>query len=75
MHNVLKVEGSTSLVRDTNSGAILNIDKDEYNLYLARKRTLREQAAKIEQQNSEINSLRNEMSELKTLLKQLIEKQ
>lgn len=63
----LKVEGNSNLVRDTSTGAILNINKDE--ISAARKRKLERR-----QKEQEIVDLKNEVSEIKNMLNKLIEK-
>jgi hypothetical protein len=63
----LKVEGHTNLVRDTNSGAILNINKSEVEIARARKEARRKK-------DKEFEDLKNEVSEIKNLLHKLIEK-
>ncbi len=64
----IKVEGETSFVRDGNTGAILNINKNEINAARERKRQ-----RKIKEQ--ELQDLKNDVSEIKELLVKLIEKQ
>ena len=61
------VEGHSNLVRDTSTGAILNINKDE--ISAARKRKLEGR-----QKEQEIVDLKNEVSEIKNMLNKLIEK-
>ena len=61
------VEGHSNLVRDTSTGAILNINKDE--ISAARKRKLERR-----QKEQEIVDLKNEVSEIKNMLNKLIEK-
>ena len=63
----IKVEGHSSLVRDTNSGAILNINKTEVELARARKEARRKK-------DREFEDLKNEVGEIKDLLHKLIEK-
>ena len=63
----LKVEGNSNLVRDTSTGAILNINKDE--ISAARKRKLERK-----QKEQEIVDLKNEVGEIKNMLNKLIEK-
>lgn len=63
----IKVEGHTHLVRDEESHAIINTDVKQYRLTMKRRQMLRTQ-------KDEINSLKNDMSEIKTLLKELINK-
>ena len=63
----IQVEGNPSLVRDRGSGAILNSDVSEIKRQkeIKRKNLLKEQ---------ELVELKEEVSELKDLVKQLVEK-
>jgi|TARA_B100001094_G_C17838563_1_gene626804 polysaccharide pyruvyl transferase WcaK-like protein len=63
----LKIEGSDSFVRDTESGAIININTSEFD----KLKKIREYKKNKE---NEISELQNEVSEIKSLLKQLLEK-
>lgn len=67
MDNYIKVDGQPNLVRDRNSGAIININTSEFE-----KARLAKQAKK--QREQELQDLKNEVSEIKSLLRQLIEK-
>ena len=62
-----KVDGHSDLVRDPNNGAILNINRSE--LQKAR-------AARIRsfEKEKEFVELKDEVSEIKLMLKQLLEK-
>jgi hypothetical protein len=62
-----KVEGHSDLVRDMESGAVINNDTTAYQNYLAMKNQ------KIKEQER-MENLENEVSELKSLLKELINK-
>ena len=62
-----KIEGNANLVRDTNNGAILNINRNEF----AKAKQARANRYKKEQ---EFVELQNEVSEIKSMLKQLLEK-
>ena len=64
---MIPVKGNPNLYRDENSGAIVNCDNVAYNEYV---NSLRNR----ENQKKEIDSLKNEISEIKNLLKQLLEK-
>ncbi len=64
---MIPVKGNPNLYRDENSGAIVNCDNIAYNEYV---NSLRNR----ENQKKEIDSLKNEISEIKDLLKQLLEK-
>lgn len=67
MKKYLKVEGSQTLVRDTNSNAILNTDTATINAAREAKRFRKSR-------DNEIIELKNELREMKDLIKQLIEK-
>ena len=64
---LIKVQGHRNYVRDKNSGAILNINKAE--IEEARKR----KAERLEK-DKEIESLKNEVSDIKIMLTKIIEK-
>ena len=61
------VEGHSNLVRDTSTGAILNINKDE--ISAARKRKLERK-----QKEQEFDNLKDEVGDIKKMLTQIIEK-
>lgn len=66
----LKVKGDENLVRDSNTGAILNINEQEYLRYRKRKLDmLRERDRELE-----FNKLKNEVKELRTLIVEIYEK-
>jgi hypothetical protein len=63
----IPVQGHPNLYRDESSGAIINYDDLAYNQYV--------NSLNIRQnEKKEIDNLKNEVSELKSLLKQLLEK-
>ena len=64
----LKVEGYGSLVRDTNSNAIVNSSKSEYKIYMARYRAREQQSDELRNACKEINNLKAELREIKTLI-------
>ena len=61
------VEGHGDLVRDTSTGAILNINKNE--ISAARRRKLERR-----QKEKEFEDLKNEVGDIKNMLNKLIEK-
>jgi len=62
---LIKVEGHPNLYRDSNTGAIINKDLNGYDQYLQSSYS-RMNAKK------EIQQLKNDVSEIKSLLKELI---
>ena len=69
----LKVEGHEHLVRDVNSGAIVNTNVTEYQLYMKRVRSREQQGDQIRSAVKEINTLKAELREIKGLLKKVVE--
>ena len=63
----VKVEKNPDLVRDTNTGVILNINKEE--ISAARKRKLERR-----QKEKEFEDLKNEVGDIKNMLTKIIEK-
>ena len=62
-----KVEGHPGLIRDLESNAVINNDKSAYQDYIQ----MREQKLK---EKERLNILENEVGEIKSLLKQIIDK-
>ena len=74
MTEFLKVIGHDGLVRDTSSGAIINTNKTEYEEYKARMREAEERENAISQHTIEINNMKNELQEIKSLILQVLNK-
>ena len=70
----IKVEGHSSLVRDIRSNAIVNTNKSEYQLYMSRIKTREQQGDQIRNAIKEINILKQELFEIKDLLKEVLKK-
>ena len=68
----LRVEGYGNLVRDTNSNAIVNSSTSEYKIYMARHRARNKQSDELRNACKEINSLKAELREIKSLIKGLV---
>ena len=73
MNQLLKVQG-TKLVRDPRSGAIINHDKNGLDEYLARRRGMESQKEEINKVKSDIIEMKQDMTEIKSLLLKLLEK-
>lgn len=76
-----KIEGFSGLMKDTSSGGVVNVDRRSYSEYLKSKtiahRNLQQQKATqntVEDLQREINNIKNDMSDIKTMLVQLIQK-
>ena len=66
MSDLIKVQGNSNLARDRKSGALININKDEFT---------KAKAARLKRKNKEqrFKNLENEVGEIKILLQQLLE--
>ena len=72
--NKVKVKDSSSLYRDTDTGAIINCSDSEYNSYLAEKNRKLKEVFDLETQKKDIDNLKNEINEVKDLLSQVLNK-
>lgn len=68
----LQVEGHRSIVRDTNSGAIISTDKRAYMIHVQRIKEARRSGTDLRNAVRDINNLKQEMMEIKNLLKELV---
>ena len=74
MTEYLKVEGHQDLVRDTNSGAIINRNRSAYEMAKKRAADAQRQRDEIRSATREINTLKCEMHEIKDMLKTLLDR-
>ena len=74
MENYIKVKSDVSLVRDVNSNAIVNQNKDEFDRFLELSQRKYEEKRKIDNMRSDLDSLKQDMDEIKTLLKNIMDK-
>ena len=72
MSDYIKVQGYSNLVRDTRSNAIVNKDKNAYNIAKRRAEEAQRQRDEIRGATREINNLKCEMHEIKDMLKTLL---
>jgi len=75
MSKYLKVEGHDSLYRDTSSGAIINSSETGYKKYMAQRKKLESKSKEFQKQNEEINKLKDDLIDIKNMLRTLLEKQ
>jgi len=68
------IEEHPELRRDPNSGAVVCVDKSLINTRKERKRLRKEQTLKVDNLQSQVESLQNEIGEIKSLLTNLVEK-
>jgi hypothetical protein len=70
--NYLKVEGQNDLFRDPKTNSIINANMSEYQQYLSRRNVKNEEQKKINSLEHEVSSIKNDLDEIKMLLRGLI---
>lgn len=65
-----KIEGISNFVKDTNNKAVLNVDKNALTAY-KKQRSIISNAKNL---TEEVDGLKKDLNEIKTLLNQLINK-
>jgi hypothetical protein len=71
----IKVDGHSNLVRDNRSNAIINTDKKAYDTYKSLKTSKILDKKRIDQIESDLFSLKNDIGEIKDLLKEVLKNQ
>ena len=69
-----KIEGYPDLVKDGTTGAVLSNNDSAYNAVKKRYKVKQLEKDQMQKQEKYINSMREEISELKTMMKTLMEK-
>lgn len=74
MNDYLKVENENSLVRDLNSNAIINTNRSDYDKFLSLSQKKAQEKKEYDELKSDVKSLKDDMSEIKSLLKSIVDK-
>ena len=74
MSGFTRVDGHRDLVRDNNSGAIINRNRSAYEIARKRAADAQKQRDEIRSATREINTLKCEMHEIKDMLKILLDR-
>lgn len=67
----LNVEGYSNLKRDPNTNSIINTNMNEYQEYISRRSTKNQEDQKIYSLEQDFLALKNDIEEIKSLLKGL----
>ena len=68
----LKVEGHGELYRDSTTNSLVNRNTTDYNRYMLQKKTKNEEVEKVDIMEQDLTHLKNEINEIKSLLKELV---
>ena len=69
---IAKVKGHSHLIRDLKSQAIINTDSDAYARYMTRKAKQSKKDDEMRKVVREVNEIKTEMFEIKSLLKEVV---
>ena len=69
-----KVKDNSSYVRDMTNRAILNVDSNGLDSYKIKKRAMQQQKDNINNLTNDVNQLKDEITEIKSLLMRLLDK-
>ena len=67
-----KVEGHSHLLRDSKTNSIINTNMVEYQEYLNRRNVKEDDDQKIQHLESDVANIKNDLSEIKSLLRSLV---
>ncbi len=68
----IKVKDNEHLIKNTKSNFIVNTNKSEYDEYIARRKLKQSENQKVENIERDISTLRNEITEIKDMLRSLV---
>ena len=68
----IKVNGHVHLIRDTKTNSIINNNVSEYNEYISRRDSKLKESQKIQNLESDVSNMKEDLDEIKFLLRRLI---
>ena len=68
----VKVSGHDNLVRDPKTNSILNINMSEYNEYISRRDSKLKENQKVQNLESDVANMKEDLDEIKFLLRRLV---
>ena len=68
----IKVKGHYHLIRDTKTNSIINTNVSEYNEYISRRDSKLKESQKIQNLESDVANMKEDLDEIKFLLRRLI---
>ncbi len=74
MNDYIKVKDSDALLRDQKSNAIVNDSKYEYDKYMRLKKQKQDEMNRVNKIEDEVDTIKNDVNEIKNLLKSFIDK-
>lgn len=66
------MEGNRDLARDPSTNSIINVNKLEYEHYIAKRNAKKEKSKKVESIEEEVANMKDDINEIKFLLRELL---
>ena len=66
------IEGHSDLARDPTTNSIINVNKMDYQNYIARREVKSEKNQKVQNIEDEVANMKDDIDEIKSLLKELL---
>ena len=66
-----KIKDRPDLVKDKETGAVLNVDNEAYNAYVNNYKKVLKEKQKVNSIETELNEMKNDINEIKNLLRSL----
>ena len=74
MNKYVKVKSDVSLVRDVNSNAIISKNQSEFDKFIKLSEKKYAEKRKFDNMRSDLDTLKQDMNEIKTLLRNIMDK-
>jgi len=69
---IYSVKGNRDLARDPETNTIVNVNKVEYDQYIAQREAKSKKNQKVQTMEEDLANVKSELNEIKSLLKELI---
>ncbi len=69
--NLIPVEGEKDLFRDPRTNAIINTNQSDYLTYINNRKMRQNEKNKIDILEKDVNSIKNDLNEIKSLLRSI----
>ena len=71
---LIPVEDNPGLFRDEVSGAIINKNKSDFDIYVSSRKRMRSKAERINDLEAKVDNLTNDIGDIKSMLQSLVGK-
>lgn len=71
---LIPVEDNPGLFRDEASGAIINKNRSDFDIYVSSRKKMRTKAERIETLETKVDNLTNDIGDIKSMLQSLVGK-